>query len=317
MRWGILGTGVIARKFAAQLPHARTSQLTAVGSRSQDSARRFAQEFPCALHGSYEEVLADPGVDAIYNSLPNGLHHEWTITALRAGKHVLCEKPIAASLKQAEEMFAAAAGANRLLVEGFMYRLQPVIKKCLDLVHSGAIEEVKLIRSNFTFNRPDLESDARYQRDMAGGSLMDVGCYCVNLCRALTRAEPRAVHAIAHLHRSRVDEYAAGTLHFPGDVLATFTCGMTVEADRSTFIGGSHGHIAMPFPWHSDGTIFLTQGGKEQRLQVEPEKTIFAVEADQFAAAARGETAPWIAKDDTLGNMRVLDDLRRQIGIII
>ncbi len=317
LRWGILGTGSIARKFATQLPQSQRGQLVAVGSRTHDTARRFAHEFNCTLHGSYEEILADPSVDAIYNSLPNGLHHEWSIAALQAGKHVLCEKPLAVNAKQTEEMFTFATSTNRLLVEGFMYRCQPVIHKLLDLVHTGAIGQIKLIRSNFTFNRPDLTSDARYQRDMGGGSLMDVGCYCINLCRALTRAEPEAMHAIAHMHSSRVDEYAAGTLRFPGGVLATFTCGMTVEADRSTFIGGSHGHITIPFPWHSDGTLILTQGTREQRLQIEPAKTIFATEADEFAAAAAGEKPPWITPTDTLGNMRVLDELRREIGIII
>ena len=315
LRWGILGTGNIAGKFAAQLPQSPRAELAAVGSRSAESARRFAGEFAGAAHRSYEGLLADPAVDAVYVSLPNALHHQWTIRALEAGKHVLCEKPLAATAAQADEMFDAAERAGRVLVEAFMYRCHPAVRKLVETVHDGAVGQLKLIRTHFTFNRPDSPEDVRYQPELAGGSLMDVGCYCVNFARALAACEPTAMHAVAHLHPSGVDDYAAGTLDFDGRVLCTFTCGMTVTADRTTYACGSEGYVAVDTPWFSDGTFTLVRGGRRKTVRAEAPMDLYALEADALAAAVRHGAEPWISKADTLGNMRVLDALRKQVGL--
>ncbi|NQT14415.1 MAG: Gfo/Idh/MocA family oxidoreductase [Planctomycetes bacterium] len=313
--WGILGTGNIARKFAAQLPESSQAKLVAAGSRSADSAGRFVEEFAGKACAGYDRLLADPDVEAVYVSLPNALHREWTIRALEAGKHVLCEKPLAVTAAEAEEMFAAAERCERVLVEAFMYRCHPAVVRLIETVRSGGIGQLKLIRTHFTFNRPEPADDVRYQPQLAGGSLMDVGCYCINLARALAGGEPTAVHAACHLHPSGVDDYAAGTLDFDGRLLAAFTCGMTVEADRTTYACGSEGYIAIDTPWFSDGTFTLVRNDERETIRAEAAIAPYALEAEAFARAVRDGAAPWITKTDTLGNLRVLDALRRQIGL--
>jgi predicted dehydrogenase len=263
-------------------------------------------------------LLEHPDIDAVYISLPNSLHHQWSIRTLQAGKHVLCEKPIGASAVEAEEMFAVAQQTGRVLVEAFMYRCQPVIKEVLELVRNQAIGQVKLIRSNFTFNRPPSSDDVRYQADLAGGSLMDIGCYCINFTRAIVGREPTEVHAVVHRYESGVDDWAAGTMSFGGEVLSTFTCGMSVSNERTTFIGGSDGYIKIDFPWFSDGTFEIVRGD----LRTPPERETksipnpiepYALEAEAFARIVQDGDAPWITKEDSIGNMKVLDELRRQV----
>jgi len=315
LRWGVLGTGRIARTFAGQLGQSGRARLAAVGSRSADAAARFAEKFGTAARAGYDTLLADRSVEAVYVSLPNALHHEWAIRALEAGKHVLCEKPLAANAAEAEEMFDAAQRAGRLLVEAFMYRSHPAVRKLIDTVHKGAVGDLKLIRTHFTFNRPEAADDVRYQRELAGGSLMDVGCYPINFARALAAAEPTAVQAVAHLHPFGVDDYAAGTLDFGGRVLCAFTCGMTVDADRTTYVCGSDGYIAVDTPWFSDGTFTLVKAGNRRIVRAEAPMDLYALEADAFAAAVQDGHEPQISKADTLGNMRVLDELRAKIGL--
>ncbi|MBI1374348.1 MAG: gfo/Idh/MocA family oxidoreductase [Phycisphaera sp.] len=325
LRWGVLGTGNIARKFATQIQHTAHSRFTAVGSRTDVSAGRFANEFGGAdrvhAHGSYDAMLADPDVDAVYISLPNGMHHEWTIRALEAGKHVLCEKPLASNAEQAAEMFDVAERTGKLLVEAFMYRCHPAVRKVLELIRGGAIGDVRLIRSNFTFNRPAKPDDARYQADQAGGSLMDVGCYCVNFIRAVAGREPTDVHAIGHIHQLGTDDYAAGTLRFGDDLLATFTCGMTVFSDLTTCVAGTDGYLVIHHPWFSNGRFEIVRGMPQdpnapREVHTEGGPTdLYDIEARAFGQAVRGEAPPWITREDSLGNQRTLDAMRRQIGL--
>jgi len=234
---------------------------------------------------------------------------------LETGKHVLCEKPLAANVAEAEEMFEAADRAGRLLVEAFMYRHHPAVAGLIQAVHGGTIGRLKLIRAHFTYNRPPDTRDIRYQPHLAGGSLMDVGCYCINFARALTRSEPSAMQAVARLHPSGVDEYAAGTLRFGDGPLCVFTCGMTVEADRAACVCGSEGYIVIESPWFSDGTFKLTAAGQRRTVSSQAAMGLYALEADAFAAAVQDGDEPVVSKADTLGNMRVLDELRGQIGL--
>ncbi len=318
LRWGILGTGQIARKFATQLGQTQRGLLAAVGSRTFESAQGFAREFGGAVHATYDALLDDKEVEAVYVSLPNSLHAKWSIKAMEAGKHVLCEKPMASNVAEAQRMFDVARQRKRLLVEAFMYRAHPAIAELIRSVRAGLIGDVKLIRSHFTFNREDTDDDARYKPGMAGGSLMDVGCYCINLARALAGSEPTAMHAVAHRHATGVDDYAAGCLDFNGQTLATFTCGMTVEADRTTYVGGSTGYIEIDTPWFCNGryTIVTENGDVRRTVRLENSKGLYALEAEAFADAVDG-AEPWISPDDTLGNMRVLDALREQLGFTI
>ncbi len=316
LRWGILGTGGIARKFAGQLPQTAEGELVAVGSRSLSSAKSFCAEFGGTPYGTYNDLLNAGDVDAVYISLPNTLHATWSITALRRGKHVLCEKPLAAHADEAAAMFAVADETGRNLMEAFMYRQQEPVQKVLDLVHGGAIGQTKLIRSHFTYCRPADPSDIRYQPELAGGSIMDVGCYCVNFARAIVQAEPTGCHAIAHMFETGVDDYAAGTLNFDDRVLCVFTCGMSVFADRTTFISGTEGFVAIEFPWMSRGSIRLVKGhDQEQLLSVPCSKGPYALEADAFARVVLDGADPPITAADTLGNMSVLDQLRRSAGL--
>ncbi|MCB1232084.1 MAG: Gfo/Idh/MocA family oxidoreductase [Verrucomicrobiae bacterium] len=316
LHWGILGTGMIATKFATDLPFSGTGLLEATASRHASSAQAFAQKFGGRAIAGYEALLNDPAIDAVYLSLPNGLHHRWTMKALEAGKHVLCEKPIARNATEAAEMFAYAEHQKLVLVEAFMYRAHPTIQRLIRLVRTGGIGDLRLMRTNFTFSRAASPDDARYDPEQAGGSLMDVGCYCVNFARALAGSEPISAQAVAHKHPLGVDDYAAGTLTFPNGFLATFTCGMTVASDPGTYIAGTEGQIAIDAFWFGkDGFALKRTDGTIEKYETIDAEPIYAIEADAFAGAVRGDRAPWISKDDTLNNMRVLDALRESAGI--
>src|SRR5687768_13193128 len=251
LRWGIMGTGNIARQFAdGVISTARRSAVVAVGSRSADSAKEFAAKRQIVkAHGSYDELLADPDVQAIYLSLPNALHHEWTIKSLKAGKHVLCEKPFALTRSQAAEMFDAAKKASRVLVEAFMYRSHPLTHAVIDAVRGGEVGVVRLIRSSFCYKTGRVDGNVRFDRKLGGGGLMDIGCYCINFSRMLAREEPNEIHASAHMHERGVDDVLAATMRFPSGIVASFTCGMTVHADNTAYICGDEGYIEVPVPW--------------------------------------------------------------------
>ena len=313
LRWGILGTGNIAGKFASQINATRHGQLVATGSRTQESAERFMKEHGGTAHGSYEALIADPNIQAIYNSLPNSLHASWSIAALQAGKHVLCEKPLAASTAEVEAMFQAAALHERHLMEAFMYRHHPVVKEVLQQVHQGAIGDVKIIRSHFTYQRPDHTEDIRYQPELGGGGLLDIGCYCINFIRAIANGEPCSMHIQAHSHETGVDDYAVGTLTFPNDILAVFTCGMVLQSDRTTTIAGSEGYLQIDIPWFSNGRYRLVREDLDEQREAGQSEQLYALEAEHFAQVIRGDTAPLISRADSLANAHVLETLQQQL----
>jgi predicted dehydrogenase len=334
LRWGILGTGNIARQFADGVARtARRGVIVAAGSRSIDSARAFAQarETP-AGYGSYDELLKDASVDAVYNSLPNSLHHEWTIKALRAGKHVLCEKPFALTRSQAQEMFDAARKAGKVLVEAFMYRSHPLTHAMIDAIRGGEIGDVRLVRTSFCYKTTRVDGNVRFRRELGGGGLMDVGCYCINFSRFVAGEEPREVHASAHMHERGVDDLVVATLKFPSGVVASFTCGMSVHADNTAYVCGSDGYIEVPVPWKPpsqqaaytiarstppkmDVAAGVPQRPPRETRSVDANQELYALEADDFAAAALDGRPAALSEADTLGNMAVLDEIRRQIGL--
>ena len=333
LRWGILSTGNIARQFAQSLGSATRSRLVAAGSRRIDAARRFAAEFQLPAAGSYDQVLADPDVEAVYNALPNSLHHHWTIRALEAGKHVLCEKPFASNTAQSQQMFDVARARGLILVEAFMYRCHPLTATVLERVRQGAIGKLQLIRTSFCYATRRIDQNIRYRADLAGGALMDVGCYCISYARLLAGSEPDAVNAVARLHPNGVDQVAAGTLRFADGLLASFTCGMSVQTDNSALISGTDGYIQVTMPWKPPERgaqyVLATMEPPRQDRQVgqagphasrkvfsiDAGKALYALEADHFAAVVQDAQAPAVSPSDTLGNMRVLDALRRQVGL--
>lgn len=334
LRWGILGTGNIARQFAGGVAGSRRGRVTAVASRAIDAAQAFAAAHgvPHAI-GGYAALLDRADVDAVYVSLPNHLHHEWTIAALRAGKHVLCEKPLALDAGQAIEMFDVAARERRLLMEAFMYRCHPLTAAVTAAVRGGAIGEPKLVRTSFCFRVRNTAGNVRFDRTMGGGCLMDVGCYCVNFSRLIAGCEPADVSAVAHFHDAGVDDLTAGTLAFPTGLLATFACGMTAQADNTATVNGTEGYIDIPIPWKppaSDAIYTVSHGipprmdtaapppsGRPPRetFTVDAPGPLYGLEADAFAAAVLDGAAVPVTRDDSIGNMRVLDALRGLIGL--
>lgn len=335
LRWGILGTGNIARQFCVGLAAGRRSELAAVGSRSPDSAATFAatHKIPAA-HGSYDALLADRSVDAIYVSLPNTLHHEWTIKALRAGKHVLCEKPFSVTVAEAEEMFDVARREGRVLIEGFMYRTHPLTAAVIKTLRSGEIGTLQLIRTSFCYRTTKIAGNIRFETSLAGGSLMDVGCYCVDFTRLAAGEEPTAVSCVASPHATGVDDVAAGTMLFPSGVVASFTCGMSVQAYNGAFLCGTEGYIEVPIPWKPpvNGAVYhvvratpprqdsaglavtksVANAGPRQTYTVDAGMELYGLEGDAFAATVLDGKPPFMTAQETIGNLRVLDEIRRQ-----
>ena len=336
MRFGILGTGNIAGQFARDAAGALRSTVVAVGSRQQSSAAAFAEAHGLATaHGSYEALLADDAVEAVYISLPNSMHHDWTLAALAAGKHVLCEKPLAVNAAEAEAMLAAAAAADRVLVEAFMYRSHPLTAAVLEQVRGGAIGPVRTLRASFCYRTHTIAGNVRFSTELAGGALMDIGCYCVDFCRLFAGAEPTAVHAVGHLHDTGVDDQTAAVMSFPNGVIAEFVCGMLVQTDNTAIISGEDGYILIPVPWKppvEQAEFILARGTPPrqdqkaagatpsaptapQTFHFDADRPLYALEADAFAATVRDRAAPAISPDDSLANMRILDQMRRQLGL--
>ena len=336
LRFGILGTGNIAGQFAAGVAGAQRSTVVAVGSRRQSTAAAFAAEHGlAAAHGSYEALLGNDEVEAVYVSLPNSLHHAWTLAALAAGKHVLCEKPFAASAAEAEAMFAAAAAAGRVLVEAFMYRSHPLTAAVLGQVRGGAIGELRLVRTSFCFRVRHAAGNVRFNAELAGGALMDIGCYCIDFSRLVAGAEPTQVHAVGRIHDTGVDDQTAALLRFPGGVVAEFVCGLLLQMDNAALISGDEGYIRVPIPWKppveqaaftvcraapprmDQGTPAPARPDQPttQTFYVDADRPLYALEADEFAATVREGAAPAVSRQDTLANMRILDDMRRQVGL--
>lgn len=327
LRFGILGTGNIARQFADGVAGAHDSVIAAVASRTQEKADAFATD--CRGYGSYDALLADPNVDAVYVSLPNNLHHQWTLKALAAGKHVLCEKPLASNVAEAEEMFDAAEKAGRLLVEAFMYRSHPLIVEVVDQVRRGAIGKVRLVRTSFCYFTRNVDDNIRFDPALAGGALMDIGCYCIDLSQLIVGAAPSAALAAGHMHARGVDDLAAGVLQYPGGEVASFTCGMRNQIDNTAYISGEDGYIEVPIPWKPpvEGATYVIghsipprmDGGANappprRDVTVDCDRPLYALEADHFADAVAGRRDVAITRDESLSNMRVLDEIRRQLG---
>ena len=332
LRLGIMATGNIAQQFCNGVRSGGRCALAAVGSRSAASAKAFAEKFGIpAAHGSYDGLLNDDRVDAVYISLPNSMHHEWTMKALRAGKHVLCEKPMAVTVAEAEAMFAEARRANRVLVEAFMYVSHPQTAHIMKAVEHGVIGELRLVRTSFTFRTKRVEGNIRFQPGLAGGALMDVGCYCVNFARLFARSEVTRVSAVARLHPTGVDEVTSGTMQFANGVLATFNCGMTTQCDNTAHLCGTEGYIAVPWPWKppATGATYTIAHNvpprqdqpaasgppPKQTVTVDAHAELYALEADDFAAAVLDGAPPKVRPEDTLANTRVLEQIRSQIGL--
>ena len=311
VRWGIVSTADINRKL---IPGARASpkvDLVAVASRDTGRAEAYAREWQIErAFGSYEELLAEPTIDAVYISLPNTLHCEWSIRALEAGKHVLCEKPLSRHPDEVDAAFDAADRAGRILMEAFMYRHHPQTKRLAELVRAGAIGELRLVRSAFSYALFD-ESNIRLRTELEGGALMDVGCYNVGGSRLLA-GEPERVYGEAWFGPTGTDWVFAGTLRFPGDVVATFDCG-TALTDRDELEAiGSEGSLFVDDPWHCIEPVIEVRRDDETVERIEIERLDpYRLELENLSDAIRGEGSPLLGRDDALAQACVLEALHR------
>ena len=315
IRWGVLGAARIARN--AVCPAIRASRngvFGAVASRDHTKAEEFARDTGAGVAwGSYDALLDDDDVEAIYIPLPNHLHHEWTIKAVRAGKHVLCEKPLALSAAECMEMEAAAREAGVVLMEAFMYRFHPRTEHVLALVRRGAIGAPKAISSVFTFPLTNPQN-IRWAREMGGGALMDVGCYCVNVSRTVAGAEPIEVQAMANWAKTDVDEQMAGTLRFADGLLATFQCALTVERKESYVVAGSEGHLEIEnafVPGTDTTTIEEVHGRRERKSHAIAGADEYTLMVEHFADCVLEERPVRYPASEGAANMRVLEALHR------
>jgi predicted dehydrogenase len=253
--WGLLSTARINGQLLAAARTSALAEVVAVASRAEERADAYAEHHGIArAHGSYEALLEDPGVEAVYVSLPNALHAEWTVKALEAGKHVLCEKPLAGSAAEVEAMFDAAERAGRRLAEAFMFRHHPQTRRLAELVHGGAIGRLQLVRATLSFAIAN-PADPRLRTALEGGALMDVGCYCVSGARLLA-GEPEQAIAEHVLGGDGVDVRFAGTLRFAGDVLAQFDCAMDQPRRDALEVVGTEGSLLLSDPWHCRAGAF-------------------------------------------------------------
>jgi xylose dehydrogenase (NAD/NADP) len=305
LKLGLLSTANINVKLVAGARLVDEVDVVAVASRSLEKAAAHADALgvPRAL-GSYEELLADPDVDAVYISLPNSMHVDWSIRALQAGKHVLCEKPLARSAEPVERAFDAADAAGRVLAEAFMWRHHPQAKRLVELL--PRVGELRVVRAQFSFALADLDpaSNIRLSAELEGGALMDVGCYCVSATR-LVAGEPVAVTGQQVV--GEVDIRFTGTLLMPGDVLAHFDCGVDT-ADRAELeVVGSQGALLLRDPFHSNEPVIEVRGadGSVERVEAEHDNP-YACELRDFAAAVAGERSPLLGREDAVGQARAI-----------
>jgi len=308
VKWGILSTANINRKV---IPGAHASpkvELVAVASRDQARADDYAKTWEIErAYGSYEALLGDPEVEAVYISLPNSMHCDWSIKALEAGKHVLCEKPLSRHTRDVEAAFDVAHRTGRLLSEAFMYRHNPQTKRAKRLVDEGAIGELRLIRSAFSYSLYD-EENIRLRAAVEGGALMDVGCYSVSGSR-LFGGEPEKVYGEAWFGPSGTDWVFGGMLRFPGNVVALFDCG-TAMAERDELEAiGSEGSLFVDDPWHCKVPgIELRREGRVERIEFGPFDS-YRLELENLSDAIRGEGELLLGRDDAVGQAQVLEAL--------
>ncbi len=330
LQWGIIGTGRMARCFARGLRESRAGRLVAVGSRSKEAALSFTSEYPVPWHVGYAALIADPKVQAVYISTPHCLHAEWIIRAAGAGKHVLCEKPLAMNHGEALGAVEAARKNGVFLMEGFMYRCHPQTARLVELVRNRAVGELKLIRATFSFSYPFDPGHRLFDPSLGGGGILDVGCYCISLARLVAGAvyegrfeDPVSLKGTGVVGATGVDEYAVASLKFPGGVLAQVAAGVQLDLENNVRLVGTEGSILVPEPWtmNSDGPgfskILVFRGHIPEEIVIESDRGLYAMEADHVAeqiALGRVES-PLVSWDDSLGNMESLDEWRRQVDI--
>jgi predicted dehydrogenase len=315
LRWGILGPGRIAPRLVRAIGRCARGTLHAVASRDAGRAAAFAATHGVARsYGSYDELLADPAIDVVYVSLPNHLHARWTVAALEAGKHVLCEKPLALTVADVDTVIDASARSGRIAVEAFMYLHHPQTLRAVELARDGSLGRLELVNGTFSFFLT-YPNDPRVDPTMGGGSLWDVGCYPVSLARRVAGEEPDRVHAFARFDERGVDRTFIGQMHFPGGLLAQFDSGFAAPDRERIEIVGSDATLVLtaPFLPEPEGpppSLTLWRGREATTIDVESLDQ-YGAEVDDLTAAVLDGTAPRLTLESSRGNIATLVELDR------
>jgi predicted dehydrogenase len=312
VRWGLLSTARINERTIAAARDSGRADIVAVAGRDLGRTRAYAREKGIeGAYGSYEELLADPAVEAVYVSLPNSLHAEWSTRALEAGKHVLCEKPFGRRAADAVAAFDAADANGVLLMEALMYRHHPQTRAMTELLESGAVGEPRFVRAVFAFNAVRIFGDApniRFAAELDGGALMDLGAYCVSAVR-LIGGEPTRAYGAQRTGRSGVDVAFAGTLEYDSGLLASFECAFDVEVRSELEVLGTDGRLVVrePVRIETPGIEVWTPEGMN-RVHCDSADP-YRLQLDNFSAAIRGDERPLLGRDDAVGQARTLEAL--------
>ena len=318
LSWGVMGTARIVRKVIPALQAAKNSEVVGIASRTEAKAREYADKHGLAeAFGGYDALLASPDIDAVYIPLPNTLHREWTLQALRAGKHVLCEKPLAVTAAECGEIGRAAGEQGLKVLEGFMYRFHPRFERLQELMTQGVVGDTKFIRVAHSF-AAEGDENIRWFSALGGGALLDTGCYCVNLSRMLTREEPVKVSAFANYvdaaDEGRVDTSVAGLMRFPGGATALFDCGVTLERRNLLEITGTEGRLYLDNPFSlidEDSVIEEHHFGHDMVTHEIKGENHFVRMVEHFAESVlKGAPLRYDVTDAT-NNLRALEALAR------
>jgi predicted dehydrogenase len=322
VRWGLLSTARINERTIAAARESDHADVVAVAGRDLERTRAYAREHGIERgYGAYDELLADPDVEAVYVSLPNSLHAEWSIRALEAGKHVLCEKPFSRRAADAVAAFDAADLNGVLLMEAFMYRHHPQTHAMTELVQNGAVGEPRFVRAAFAFNAVRLFGDApniRFAAELDGGALMDLGAYCVSAAR-LIGGEPRRAYGTQRSGPSGVDVAFAGTLEYDSGLIASFECAFDIETRSELEVLGTDGRLVVQEPVRIE-TPGIDLWTREGMTRVECESADpYRLQLENFSAAIRGDGQPLLGRNDAVGQARTLEALveSARIGTVV
>jgi len=314
VKWGIVSTANINRLFLAGARESPDVQILAVASRDKARGEEYARENQIErAYGSYDALLSDPDVEAVYVSLPNSMHLEASVRALEAGKHVLCEKPMSRRASEVKRAFDVADQNDRLLMEAFMYRHNPQTRRLTELVAQQAVGRVRIIRAVFGFVAHD-PANVRLSAALDGGALMDVGCYCVSGAR-LIAGEPIRVMGEQAIGGDGVDVAFAAVMRFPNEISAHFDAGLALASQDLLEVVGDEGTLRLTDPWHCrrPGIDLIRESGDDERIEIEPANS-YRLEAENMSAAIRGEAPLLLGREDAIGQAKTIEALYEAAG---